>query len=80
MTFFCLYIRAERDFLVVFEDDDFKDFTGGLATHFCFQCWKGKLYGKENFRPFCEILRKAVESLSQSKNGPHVHRIGDILK
>lgn len=37
--------------------------------------WKREL---QSF--FSEILKKAVESISQSKNGPHVHRIGDILK
>lgn len=36
MTFFSLYMRTEITFLVVFKDDDFKDFTGGLITHFSF--------------------------------------------
>lgn len=80
MTFFSLYMRTEMNFLVVFEDDEFTDFTGGLITHFSFQLWKRKLCGEENCSSFCEILKKAVESISQSKNGPHVHWIGDILK
>lgn len=66
MAFFSLYMRTEINFLVVFEDDDFKDFTGGLITHFSFQHWKRKFYGKEKSSPFCEILKKAVESISQS--------------
>lgn len=80
MTFFSLYMKTEMNFLVVFEDDEFTDFTGGLITHFSFQLWKRKLCGEENCSSFCEILKKAVESISQSKNGPHVHWIGDILK
>lgn len=36
MTFFSLYMRTEMNFLAVFKDDDFKDFTGGLVTHFSF--------------------------------------------
>lgn len=43
MTFFSLHMGTEMDFLVVFEDNGFKDFTGGLVTHFSFQCWKRKL-------------------------------------
>lgn len=37
MTFFSLCMRTEMNFLVVFEDDDFKVFAGGLITHFNFQ-------------------------------------------